>query len=99
VREERPLQFFGLASLMALIGGAVLATPVMLDYLRTGLVPRYPSLIVSVFLALVGLLSIACGLVLDTVSRTRLEQRRLAYLAIPGPGRFDHPSASEAQDV
>ena len=51
-----------------------------------GLVPRYPTLIVSVGAALIALLSFVCGLVLDTVSRARLEQRRLAYLALPGPG-------------
>jgi glycosyltransferase involved in cell wall biosynthesis len=85
VREERPLLFFGLSGFAALLAAAALAAPVMIDYLHTGLVPRYPSLIVSVFLALVGLLAFACGLILDTVARTRLEQRRLAYLAIPGP--------------
>jgi glycosyltransferase involved in cell wall biosynthesis len=85
VREERPLLFFGLSSLAALAAAVALAAPVMIEYLRTGLVPRYPSLIVSVFLAQVGLLAFACGLILDTVARTRLEQRRLAYLAIPGP--------------
>jgi hypothetical protein len=86
VREERPLQFFGYASVVALLLSAGMAAPVFGEYLRTGLVPRYPTLIVSVFLALIGLLSFACGLVLDTVARTRLEQRRLAYLALTGPG-------------
>jgi hypothetical protein len=33
----------------------------------------------------VALLALVCGLILDTVARARLEQRRLAYLAIPGP--------------
>jgi glycosyltransferase involved in cell wall biosynthesis len=95
VRDERPLQFFGLTGLAAMIAGAVLIAPVMLDYMRTGLVPRYPSLLVSVFLSLVGLLSFACGLVLDTVSRARLEQRRLAYLALPGPGRLGTERAGD----
>ena len=86
VREERPLQFFGLAGLVALLLSAALAAPVMIEYLHTGLVPRYPSLIVSVFLALVAMLSFTCGLVLDTVSRARREQRHLAYLALAAPG-------------
>ncbi|HEY3797817.1 MAG TPA: glycosyltransferase [Caulobacteraceae bacterium] len=86
VREERPLQFFGVAGLVCLVLAGLLAAPVGLEYLRTGLVPRFPTLIVAVSLALVALLSFACGLILDTVSRARLEQRRLAYLAQPGPG-------------
>jgi glycosyltransferase involved in cell wall biosynthesis len=85
VREERPLQFFGSASLICVIAAVLLTTPLVLDYLRTGLVPRQPTLIVAVGLAVTALLSLACGLILDTVARARLEQRRLAYLALPGP--------------
>ena len=88
VREERPLQFFGAAGLAAIALSVLLATPVVIDYLRTGYVPRFPTLIVAASLVVVALLSFACGLVLDAVSRARLEQRRLAYLATPGPGVF-----------
>jgi glycosyltransferase involved in cell wall biosynthesis len=85
VREERPLQFFGIASLICALGAVLLTLPVVLDYLATGLVPRQPSLIVAVGLVVVALLALVCGLILDTVARARLEQRRLAYLALPGP--------------
>jgi glycosyltransferase involved in cell wall biosynthesis len=85
VREERPLQFFGVTSLVSAVVAVLLTWPLVLDYLRTGLVPRYPTLIVAVGLVLVALLSLVCGLILDTVARARLEQRRLAYLALPGP--------------
>jgi hypothetical protein len=86
VREERPIQFFGVAGLLAVALAALLAAPVLLVYLKTGLVPRLPSLVVAVGLVVTALLSFFCGLVLDSVSRLRLEQRRLAYLAWPGPG-------------
>jgi glycosyltransferase involved in cell wall biosynthesis len=86
VREERPLQFFGVAGLLAVAVAALLAAPVLAVYLKTGLVPRLPSLVVAVGLVVTALLSFFCGLVLDSVSRLRLEQRRLAYLAWPGPG-------------
>jgi glycosyltransferase involved in cell wall biosynthesis len=85
VREERPLQFFGIASLISVLTAALLTAPLVVDYLRTGQVPRQPTLIVAVGLAVVALLALVCGLILDTVARARLEQRRLAYLAIPGP--------------
>jgi|SRR5579872_5820795 len=88
VREERPLQFFGIASLVSVLAALLLTTPLVLDYLRTGLVPRQPTLIVAVGLAVVALLALVCGLILDTVARARLEQRRLAYLALPGPQAF-----------
>ncbi len=83
VREEKPLQFFGGVSVLAALGSGVLGVPVVLDFLRLGQVPRFPSLIVAVGFGVLALLSFACGLILDTVSRMRLEQRRLAYLALP----------------
>jgi len=85
VREERPIQFFGVAGLLAVALAALLAEPVLMVYLKTGLVPRLPTLVVAVGLMVTALLSFFCGLVLDSVSRLRLEQRRLAYLAWPGP--------------
>jgi glycosyltransferase involved in cell wall biosynthesis len=85
VREERPMQFFGIAGLLAVALAALLAAPVLAVYLKTGLVPRLPTLVVAVGLVVTALLSFFCGLILDTVSRLRLEQRRLAYLALPGP--------------
>jgi hypothetical protein len=88
VREERPLQFFGGAAVAALLLAIVLGAPVAADFARLHAVPRFPSLIVSVSLAMIGMLSLACGVILDTVSRGRLEQRRLAYLALPGPGEL-----------
>jgi len=88
VREERPLQFFGAVGALAGLLAAVLGAPVVVDYLHIGLVPRFPSLIVAMGAAMVALLSFACGLILDSVSRARLEQRWLAYLALPGPAEF-----------
>ncbi len=85
VREERPLQFFGAAGVLMLLLAGVLAAPVLLEYFETGLVPRFPTLMVAVGAAAVAVVSFACGLILDSVARGRLELRRLAYLAIPGP--------------
>jgi hypothetical protein len=96
VREERPMQFFGVAGLAALVLAALLAAPVLAGYLQTGLVPRLPTLVVSVGLAVVALLSFACGLILDTVARARLEQRRLAYLALEGPEALVWPEPRAA---
>jgi hypothetical protein len=85
VREERPMQFFGVGAVLAVLAAVALATPVVLAYLHTGLVPRLPTLVVAVGLIVVALLSFFTGLILDAVSHLRLEQRRLAYLALAGP--------------
>jgi len=83
VREERPLEFFsGMAVLLAILS-VVLAVPVIGDYLRTGLVPRLPTALLSTGLMLISFLSLACGLILSTVTRGRMEAKRLTYLSIP----------------
>ncbi len=91
VREERPLVFFttGFAILAAV--AVLVALPVAADYLATGLVPRLPSAILATGLMLLAFLSLTCGLILDTVTRGRWEQKRMAYLAIPGPKDLTSP--------
>jgi glycosyltransferase involved in cell wall biosynthesis len=86
---ERPLAFFGwLATLLA---GTSLAlfVPVLLQYLAEGLVPRLPTAVLSASLMISALLSLVCGLVLNTVTRGRQEMKRLAYLAVPAPRAVD----------
>lgn len=56
----------------------------VLEFLRTGLVPRLPTAVLSTGFVLLSFLALVCGLVLDTVTRGRRELKRLAYLAIPG---------------
>ena len=86
VKEERPLQFFSLAGLALLLLGVLLGVPVVLEFLATGLVPRLPTAVLATGLVLLSFLSFAAGLILDSVARGRKEMKRLAYLALPGPG-------------
>lgn len=86
IQRERPLAFFGLAGLAMMTVAIGLFIPVLAEFIRTGLVPRLPTAILSAGLVLGGLLSLAAGLILDTVTRGRLEAKRIAYLAIRGPG-------------
>jgi hypothetical protein len=92
LREERPMQVFGYLAAILFATGVLLGSPILTTYMRTGLVPRLPTLVVSVGMMMTAMLSLACGLILDAVARLRLEQRRLAYLAA---GR-DVSSAQEA---
>jgi glycosyltransferase involved in cell wall biosynthesis len=85
VKEERPLPFFGLAAAVLLLAGLGLFAPVLATYLETGLVPRLPTAVLSLGLVLLSFLALACGLILETVTRGRKEAKRIAYLAIPGP--------------
>jgi glycosyltransferase involved in cell wall biosynthesis len=89
VKDERPLPFFASAGLLFLLLGLGLSVPVVLDYLATGLVPRLPTAVLSATLVLLAFLSMVCGLVLDSVARSRMELKRLAYLGIPALGSLD----------
>jgi glycosyltransferase involved in cell wall biosynthesis len=84
-KEERPLAFFGLAGLALALLSLGLGYPVLMEYLRTGLVPRFPTAILATGLMILAFLSFASGLILETVTRGRKELKRLAYLAVPGP--------------
>lgn len=85
-RYERPLVFFGAIAFILALMAIILAIPLLLTYLETGLVPRVPTAILATGLIILAALNGFCGLILDTVVRGRLEVRRLAYLAYPAPG-------------
>ena len=89
LKEFRPTFFFSaIAAALALIALAI-AYPVFVTYFETGLVPRFPTAILSTGLMLLAFLSVTCGLILDSVSNHRLETKRLHYLAIPAVGAQD----------
>jgi hypothetical protein len=83
VKDERPLHFFGLSGLSLIVAAILLSVPLLVTYLETGLVPRFPTAILSVALVIVGVLSIFAGLILDMTTKTRREMKRLIYLSLP----------------
>jgi len=85
-RIERPLLFFGAFAAAFALLAVVLALPLLLTWLDTGLVPRFPTAILAMGLVILAFLNLFAGLILDTVVRGRREVRRLAYLALPAPG-------------
>jgi glycosyltransferase involved in cell wall biosynthesis len=86
LRTERPLAFFGYAGLAMAALAVALAWPLFVTYAQTGLVPRVPTAVLIMGLLMLSSLSFVCGLVLDTMTRTRHEMKQLAYLSHPAPG-------------
>ncbi len=82
-KEERPLLFFFLLFVLLGTFSLILAYPIFITYLDTGLVPRLPTAVLATGTMLLAFLSLAIGLILDTVTRGRREMKRMAYLAIP----------------
>jgi len=98
VKEERPLAFFSSVFGVLALASIGMVLPIVLEFARTGLVPRFPTAVLAASTMLLAFLALTCGLILDTVTHSRREIKRLAYLAIPAPGtpsgrRRGEPSA------
>jgi glycosyltransferase involved in cell wall biosynthesis len=85
VKEERPLQFFSGVATALVIASLALGWPLVGEFLRTGLVPRFPTAILATGLMILGFMSFVTGLTLDTVTIGRREMKRLYYLSLQGP--------------
>jgi hypothetical protein len=84
-RAERPLPLFtGIGVSLAIVAIGI-AIPIFITYLQEGIVPRLPTALLSTGLMLLAFLALACGLILDTVTRGRRELKLLSYLAQRAP--------------
>ncbi|MGE3247546.1 MAG: glycosyltransferase [Beijerinckiaceae bacterium] len=82
LKETRPILFFGSMAGAAALAAIVLAIPLVETWLATGLVPRFPTAILCVGLAIISSLLAICGIILDSLSRARVEHKRILYLAV-----------------
>jgi len=87
-KNYRPLLFFGIVAFLLLVVSLILFVPILVEYLQTGLVPRFPTLITSGFLAVAGLLSLFTGLFLDVIISHHRKEFELKLIA------FDHENHS-----
>ena len=83
LKENRPLAFFGWIASAIFAAALALGVPLAVTFAQTGLVPRLPTAVLATGLVVVGLLSGAAGLILDSIAKGRLEVKRLAYLQNP----------------
>jgi len=90
-RRERPLVFYGLIFIFFALFTFAVGIPLVIEYLQTGLVPRLPTAVLVSSTMVIAFLSLVAGLILDTVTRGRWEQKRLTYLAFPGPHDLRRP--------
>lgn len=85
LRNERPLLFFTMIASLFLLVATGLSIPIIIEFARTGLVPRFPTAILCTGLAVIGVVALATGLILDLVAHVRREGKLLAYLQYPAP--------------
>jgi glycosyltransferase involved in cell wall biosynthesis len=97
MRNERPLLFFSLVGLIVALVAVILAVPVLLEYLDTGAVRRFPTAILCTGLGVVAVVCIATGLILDLVAHVRREAKRLVYLQHAAPRSAHHVRHPDAE--
>lgn len=81
-KESRPMAFFTLVALVLTTFSILLALPLFFEWRATGLVTRQPTAILCTGLVLLSGLSLAAGMMLDSVARTYRESRHLRYLNV-----------------
>ena len=96
-RETRPMLVYGLLSLAFAALAIILAIPIFHTYLATGLVPRFPTAILATGLMLLSAVTLTCGLILQSLTLARIEQKRILYLGLAGPPNADDVFRSEAE--
>ncbi len=85
VRTEKPLLFFFSFSILFLAVSLLLGVPIITEFLKIGSVPRFPSAILAASFGILSFLSLISGFILDGVTISRKETKRLRYLSFPAP--------------
>lgn len=93
--QERPLMLATVISALLGLLTTVLMAPVLVEYFRTGLVPRFPTVILAGALIVVAAVILLMGMLLDGLRKVRSEQARASYLSHPPPPYL--PSAGEGR--
>jgi glycosyltransferase involved in cell wall biosynthesis len=86
MKETRPFAFYSAFAMLFWIAGFVLMFPILVNWLETGLVPRLPTAVVATGMFIIAFMMAGCGLILDSLSRSRVEQKRILFLSVPALG-------------
>lgn len=83
IKDERPFKTFLTLSIVLAASSIILSLPIIIEFIETGLVPRFPTAILCSALMLLSFFSLYTGFILDTTTNARREFKRLYYLGLP----------------
>ena len=83
-KDYKPLPFFSIVAGILMASALVLLYPVLVEYYRTGLVPRLPTFVAACFMALFALQTFICGLILDTQGKKSRQNFEIQMTIIQG---------------
>ena len=81
-KEYKPAFFFNILSILLILISLIFMVPVFLEYYKTGLVPRFPSLIVGCFILLVGILLWITGIILQVITKKHKQLYELYLIGL-----------------
>ena len=82
---EKPFIFYSVIGGILGIGAFLLAIPILSEFLKTGLVPRLPTALLATGMMLSAIIAFFSGLLLENVTKGRLEMKRSCYLKNRAP--------------
>jgi hypothetical protein len=83
MKETRPFAFYLSISSALLAASLTFMTPVLIEFVQTGLVPKLPTWILSMVLLMMAAMTFTAGLILDSLARSRAELLRIHYMDLP----------------
>lgn len=83
--RERPLLVTGYASMLLALAALALGAPLVVEFVQTGLVPRFPTAILASGMMILAGIGLVLGVLLSEISAARTETKRLHYLQFPAP--------------
>ncbi|HGX9267858.1 TPA: glycosyltransferase family 2 protein [Escherichia coli] len=78
---ERPLYFFSIIGVLLAALSIILGLPIIVDYIDTGLVRRFPTAFLTASIMLSSIMAFVCGIILHSNTTTRREMKALFYLS------------------
>ena len=99
VRTEKPILFFFSFSILFLALSFLLGIPIITEFLKIGAVPRLPSAILAASFGILSFLSLISGFILNGVTISRKETKRLGYLSFPAPQIYTVPETPFIPDL
>ena len=93
MKETRPFAFYLTIASALMASAFTFMTPVIIEYLQTGLVPKMPTWILSMVLLMTSVVILTAGLILDSLARSRAEILRIHYMDLPALSAGSSPRA------
>ena len=86
LKEARPFAFYAIVARILWIAGLAMMVPILRIRLAEAVIPSFSNAFAGMSMFVAGFILAGCGLILDSLARSRIEQKRILFLTVPGLG-------------